>query len=127
MLHAVSRYRFQLLGLLLILPWLIVPRPPRRLPQPARLAATPLPSAKAATGATRAVAPLSSSLEGKREDDWRRTTRGWERKRSWRIARSGTESGGWRQLHPLLLAALQTLICLGALLAAHQPRSTPSR
>ncbi len=57
-------------------------------------------------------------------DDWRRTAAGWERQSYWKSdePQGLLASESVAKLHPLVLAALQVLICCGALLWFDPPR-----
>ena len=60
---------------------------------------------------------------------WRRTSSGWEDARSWSTQVDRRPAASWRRvgrIHPLVVAALQFLLCAGVLVAAapsHQLRA----
>jgi len=63
--------------------------------------------------------PAVNTSAGHTDSGWRRTSDGWQRIERLRPDRS---TGALAKVHPLLLAALQLLISLFALLAAETPR-----
>jgi hypothetical protein len=58
--------------------------------------------------------PAQKSKASSPDSDWRRTTRGWEHRSQWQPA---AHAGPVSQLSPAIVAALQALISVGALVA----------
>lgn len=72
----------------------------------------------AASSFSRQIEVESPSQRSVSSDDWRRTSRGWERMSDWRLRRARSIARPpLTAVNPLLVAALLLLISLGALLA----------
>jgi hypothetical protein len=62
-----------------------------------------------------------------RAETWRRTAHGWEHPGHWQTARADQPPARTIAIHPLVVASLQLLISVGALVAGASPTSQPVR